>query len=84
MFDQLQERHFAKLARLVEEHTGIRLPPAKRTMVEGRLRDFYAQRCLVDQPIANEMKYGKKTVGQIAKEAGMKIIRFVHWELPKE
>jgi elongation factor Ts len=53
-------------------------------MVEGRLRDFYAQRCLVDQPIANEMKYGKKTVSQIAKEAGMKIIRFVHWELPKE
>ena len=25
-----------------------------------------------------------KTVGQVAKEAGMKIIRFVHWELPKE
>ncbi|MGD1016748.1 MAG: CheR family methyltransferase [Roseiarcus sp.] len=38
MTDQLQERHFAKLARLVEEHTGIRLPPAKRAMVEGRLR----------------------------------------------
>jgi elongation factor Ts len=53
-------------------------------MVEGRLRDFYAQRCLIDQPIANEMKYGKKTVGEMAKEAGMKIIRFVHWELPKE
>ena len=53
-------------------------------MVEGRLRDFYAQRCLIDQPIANEMKYGKKTVDQVAKEAGMKIIRFVHWELPKE
>ena len=38
MVDQLQERHFAKLARLVEERTGIRLPPGKRTMVEGRLR----------------------------------------------
>jgi chemotaxis methyl-accepting protein methylase len=38
MVDQLQERHFAKLSRLVEEHTGIRLPPAKRTMIEGRLR----------------------------------------------
>jgi chemotaxis methyl-accepting protein methylase len=38
MFDGLQERHFAKLARLVEEHAGIRLPPGKRTMVEGRLR----------------------------------------------
>jgi chemotaxis methyl-accepting protein methylase len=38
MTDQLQERHFTKLARLVEEHSGIRLPPGKRTMVEGRLR----------------------------------------------
>jgi len=38
MNDQLQERHFARISRLVEEHSGIRLPPAKRTMVEGRLR----------------------------------------------
>lgn len=53
-------------------------------MVEGRLREFYAARCLEDQPIANEMKFGKKTVGQVAKEAGMKLVRFVHWELPKE
>jgi elongation factor Ts len=53
-------------------------------MVEGRLRDFYAGRCLEDQPIANEMKFGKKTVGQVAKEAGMKPVRFIHWELPKE
>ncbi len=53
-------------------------------MVEGRLRDFYAARCLVDQPIANEMKFGKKTVAEVAKAAGMKPIRFVHWELPKE
>ncbi|MGW8258121.1 MAG: translation elongation factor Ts, partial [Thermoguttaceae bacterium] len=53
-------------------------------MVEGRLRDFYAQRCLTEQPIANEMKHGKKTVGQLAKEAGIKIVRFLHWELPKE
>jgi elongation factor Ts len=53
-------------------------------MVEGRLRDFYAARCLVDQAIANEMKFGKKTVAEVAKEAGMKLARFVHWELPKE
>ena len=30
------------------------------------------------------MKYDKKTVGEVAEEAGMKIVRFVHWELPKE
>lgn len=53
-------------------------------IVEGRLRDFYAQRCLLEQPIANEMKFGKKTVAKVAQEAGMKVVRFVHWELPKE
>jgi len=54
-------------------------------MVEGRLRKFfYAQFCLAEQPIANEMKFGEKTVGKVAQEAGMKLIRFVHWELPKE
>jgi chemotaxis protein methyltransferase CheR len=38
MFDRLHERHFSALARLIEDHTGIRLPPNKKTMVEGRLR----------------------------------------------
>ena len=36
--DRLDEPHFLEIARLVEAHTGIRLPPQKRTMVEGRLR----------------------------------------------
>lgn len=38
MQDELDEKHFARLAQLVEDHTGIKLPPGKRTMVEGRLR----------------------------------------------
>lgn len=38
MLDQLREDHFVKLSRLIEDHTGIKLPPVKRTMVEGRLR----------------------------------------------
>jgi chemotaxis protein methyltransferase CheR len=38
MEDRLHEQHFAELIRLIEGHTGIRLPSAKRTMVEGRLR----------------------------------------------
>jgi elongation factor Ts len=53
-------------------------------MVEGRLRDFYAQRCLLDQPMANQMKYGNVTVGQLAQQAGMKVLRFIHWEIGKE
>jgi elongation factor Ts len=50
-------------------------------MVEGRLQNFYAERCLLEQPF---VKDDKRTVGQVAAEAGMKIVRFVHWELPKE
>jgi elongation factor Ts len=50
-------------------------------MVEGRLRNYYAECCLAEQPF---VKDDKKTVGQVAKEAGMKMIKFVRWELPKE
>jgi elongation factor Ts len=50
-------------------------------MVEGRLRNYYAECCLAEQPF---VKDDKKTVGQVAKEAGMKLVKFVRWELPKE
>ncbi len=36
--DSMREKHFVTLARLVETHTGIRLPLNKRVMLEGRLR----------------------------------------------
>lgn len=49
-------------------------------MVEGRLRNFYSERVLLEQPF---VKDDSKTVGQIAKDAGMKVKRFVHWELGK-
>jgi len=51
-------------------------------MVEGRLRkEFYVRHCLLEQPF---VKDDKRTVGKVAKEAGMKIVQFVHWELGKE
>ena len=50
-------------------------------IVEGRLRNFYAQYCLVDQPF---VKDDKKTVAKVAEAGGMKITGFVHWELGKE
>ena len=49
-------------------------------MVEGRLRNFFAERALLEQPF---VKDDKKTVGKYAKEHGMKVVRFVHWELGK-
>ena len=50
-------------------------------MVEGRMRNFYAERVLLEQPFVKEQKM---TVGQFAKENGMKISRFVHWELGQQ
>jgi elongation factor Ts len=50
-------------------------------MVEGRLRNFYAQRVLLEQPYVKE---DKMTVGSYAKEHGMQIKQFVHWELGRE
>jgi elongation factor Ts len=50
-------------------------------MVEGRLQNFYAERCLAEQPF---VKDDKQTVGNVAKTAGMKLVRFIHWELGKE
>jgi elongation factor Ts len=56
----------------------------KAKVIDGRMGLFYGERCLLEQLHANQAKYGKKTVADVAKEAGMKIVRFVHWELPKE
>jgi elongation factor Ts len=50
-------------------------------MVEGRLRNFFAERVLLEQPF---VKSDKQTVGEFAKEQGMELKEFVHWELGKE
>jgi elongation factor Ts len=49
-------------------------------MIEGRLKNFFAEQVLLEQPF---VKDDKKTVGKLAAEAGMKIIRFIRWELGK-
>ncbi len=53
-------------------------------IAEGKLKDFYAQQCLAEQIHANKEKYGGETIGKLAQAAGMKLVRFVHWELGKE
>lgn len=50
-------------------------------MVEGRLRNFCAERALLEQPF---VKDDSQTVGRYAAGNGMKIKQFVHWELGRE
>jgi elongation factor Ts len=49
-------------------------------MVEGRLRNFYAQKVLLEQPF---IKDEKVTVGKMAGDAKMQVVRYVHWVLGK-
>jgi elongation factor Ts len=50
-------------------------------MVEGRMRQFYGEHVLLEQPYVREEK---QTVGNFAKGEKMKIVRFQLWEMGKE
>jgi len=47
-------------------------------MIEGRMRNFYAENVLSEQPF---VKDESQTVGKLAKAGSMKIIGFTRWEL---
>ncbi len=50
-------------------------------MVEGRLKNFYAEKVLTEQPFVKE---NSQTVGAYAEQNKMKVKQFVHWVLGKE
>jgi elongation factor Ts len=47
-------------------------------MVEGRLKNFFAERVLLEQPF---VKDDKQSVGAVAAQHQMQVREFVHWEL---
>ncbi len=47
-------------------------------MIEGRMRNYYAEHVLEEQPF---VKDEKQTVGKVAQAGGMKIKRFIRWQL---
>ena len=49
-------------------------------MVEGRLKNFYAEHTLLEQPF---VKDNALSVGKVAGGAKIKVVRFIHWELGK-
>jgi elongation factor Ts len=50
-------------------------------MIDGRLRNFFAEQVLLEQPFIKEEKI---TVGKLAQDGGMKVVRYIHWKLGKE
>jgi elongation factor Ts len=47
-------------------------------MIEGRMRNFYAEHVLAEQPYIHD---DKQTVGKIAAAGGMKLVKFIRWQL---
>jgi elongation factor Ts len=47
-------------------------------MIEGRMRNFYAEHVLSEQPF---VKDDKQTVGKVAAAGGMKLKKFTRWQL---
>jgi elongation factor Ts len=47
-------------------------------MIEGRMRNFYAEHVLSEQPF---VKDDKQTVGKVASAGGMKLVKFIRWQL---
>ena len=50
-------------------------------IIDGRMRTWYAEGVLLEQPIANQTKYEKKTVGQVLSGAGFEIVKFVRYKI---
>ena len=49
-------------------------------LVEGRLKNVYAEVALLEQPFVKE---NTLSVGKYAESKGMTVKKFVHWELGK-
>jgi elongation factor Ts len=72
---------------LVEKERAILTEQAKKEgkpeniiakMIEGRMRNFYAEHVLSEQPF---VKDDKQTVGKVAAAGGMKLVKFTRWQL---
>jgi elongation factor Ts len=50
-------------------------------IAEGKYKTWLGENVLVDQPMANQMKYGKKTVGELLKAAKLEVVKFVRYKI---
>jgi elongation factor Ts len=50
-------------------------------MIEGRMRNFYAENVLEEQPFVRDES---QTVGKLAQSGGMKLKRFIRWQLGEQ
>ena len=50
-------------------------------IAEGKYKTWLAENVLVEQPMANQMKYAKKSVGDLLKAAKLEVVKFVRYKV---
>ncbi len=81
--DQLDQDQVAKEREILMDAARKEGKPENiiEKMVEGRMRNYYAQHVLNEQPFIKE---DKLTVSKYAEKNGVKIVEYVHWVLGAE
>jgi elongation factor Ts len=70
------------LAKKQAEDTAAGKPGAVvEKIAEGKYKTWLGENVLVDQPMANQMKYAKKTVGDLLKAAKLEVVKFVRYKV---
>lgn len=70
------------LAKKQAEETAAGKPGAVvEKIAEGKYKTWLSESVLVDQQMANQMKYPKKTVGDVLKAAKLEIVKFVRYKV---
>ncbi len=74
-----QERALAK--KQAEETAAGKPGAVVEKIAEGKYKTWLGENVLVEQQMANQMKYPKKTVGDLLKAAKLEIVRFVRYKV---
>jgi elongation factor Ts len=74
-----REEHLAK--QQAEEQAAGKPANVIEKIAAGKYQTWLAENVLVQQPMANQMKYGKKTVGELLKAAGLEVVQFARYKV---
>ncbi len=72
-----QEKALAR--KQAEEQAAGKPAGVVEKIAEGKYKTWLGENVLVEQPMANQMKYAKKTVGDLLRSAKLEIVRFVRY-----
>jgi elongation factor Ts len=77
----VSEREKALAKKQAEETAAGKPGAVVEKIAEGKYKTWLGENVLVDQPMANQMKYPKKTVGELLKAAKLELVKFVRYKV---